>query len=318
MPGGADIGGGIGGAIGNIAVLAGAGGPGGVKSRKKLVDLWNKLELSNFDYTRLSFPELKVVSQLMPQVYDAIVPPEVKTITEDPQARQAQATALGQAGDIAREGNPLADRIATRGIQNDVSSQLNRNTNAALRQIALRGGQAPGTEAQYRLAAGQTAGNTLADMGAQAMGQSLNRRSQAIGQQADIGQQLRAGDYARNTYNASAINNFNQQMANIRNEAAQYGAGARGRASAYNTETAQNLATQSAVGRVNLAQQEKAGYNSLLGANYQQAIQKLQGQAQAYGGLADAQDRERARREEQIISSGRGIGSTAGGIGGLL
>src|SRR5687767_2748765 len=106
---GSSVGGSVGGLLGGVAVLAGAAGKGGEKDRKKALEVWKKLQLSDFDFTALSPPEFRVLAEYMPETYDAIVPEEFKT-PADSVAREDQARSLAGLREYAQTGLPTVDR----------------------------------------------------------------------------------------------------------------------------------------------------------------------------------------------------------------
>lgn len=300
----------IGSALSGIAILAGAGGKGGKGEYKKIVDLWNKLETSNFDFNQLSFPELQMVQEMMPEVYNAVVPDEAKTVLEDPAVRSAQMEAMGLTGQMARGGLPLADRIAGERAQNQIAQEQRGRDMAVMRSLASRGGLGAGDEAQLRMAANASAGNLASDLGQGLQETALNRRLGAAQAYGGLGAQLRYGDFRSGAFNAEAINRFNEQAAAIKNEAARYAAGARERSQEYNVGTRQRLADTEALGRLNLQQQQQGRGDYLQGQQFNQQVTKLGGQTGALTQLGNYKDRDRAAKEAAIAGIGQGVDQT--------
>lgn len=313
------LGSGLGGLAGGIAVLSGAGGKGGISEREKIVELWNKLETSNFDFRKLTFPELRMVESLMPEVYNAIVPQDVSTVTEDPRLRQAQVGAIGQMEQIARDGLPLADRIAAQGAMGSLAQESRGRDLAVLRNLAARGNLSGGDEAQLRII-GNTGANQLANrLGSGLIGSALDRRMQAIQAAGGMAGQARGQDFTAKAFNSEAINRFNSMVSGMQTDAARYAAGARGQANQYNVGTRQDLATRTQLGRVGLAEQQQSRDDLLKQAMFGQQLSKLQGLSNAYGSLANYKDRDRAAKEQAIAGIAGGIGDVADvGIGGLI
>jgi len=312
----------IGSLISGISILAGAGGKGGVKERKQIIALWNALEQSNFDFHQLSFPELQMVQQLLPEVYTAIVPDEVKQVIESPEARTAQLEALGQTQEIARGGLPLADRIAAERAQGSIQQASRGRDLAVLRSLASRGGLGSGDEAQLRLQANASTNNLGRDLGQSLQETALNRRLSAIGQYGEQAGALRQGDFRAGAFNAEAVNRFNEQVANSQNRAAEFNAAARAGASRYNVGTKQRLSEQTALGRLDLRQQQQRREDALKGTLFNQQATKIGGQSAGLEGLAAYKDRDRAAKEQAIAGIGGGVddilGSVIGGGGGGL
>ena len=311
---GGAVGGGLGGGAASIAVLLGAGGKGGKRERDRMIELWNKLELSNFDHTQLTFDELRDVANYMPEVYDAIVPSGPQTIQEDPTARAAQALSLNQLQDIAGGGLSLADRLSAREISNSMAQESQRQDLGILRSLAARGMGASGDETQLRMIGNAAAGNQASDLGASAIRAALDRRLAAVGQVGSAAGAMRTADYRTKAYNADAINNFNTQVSQMRTQAAAAAAASRERAGFANAQERQQLATQSQLGRMGLRERQQSRQDTLLGEEFNQRLKKILGQSQAYEALAAYKDRDRAAKEEAIMGIGSGAGSSLGAL----
>ena len=298
----------VGGLLGGIGILGGLGGKGGKKDLNTIKDLWLRLQNSDFDFTKLTYPERQMVQQMMPEVYNAIVPDEVKLAQEQQGPRDAQVRALARIEEVAGQGLPLQDRIAAERAQGAISQEMRGRDLAVLRNLAARGGVGSGDEAQLRMAANASAGNLARDLGTSLQESALNRRMAAIGQSAGQAGALRGDDFGVAAFNADAANRFNQQVASAQTEAARYGAGARERAQGYNTETRQRLADETATGRLGLGVQQQGREDDLLSELFGQNVTRLQGLTGAYGALADWKDRDRARKEQAIAGIGKGVG----------
>lgn len=314
----------LGGLAGGIGILAGAGGKGGIKDLRKLRELWSKLETSDFDFSELSFPELQMVQELFPEVYDAVVPSQAETVQEDPAARDAQMRALARIEEISGEGLPLQDRIAAEYGTNALAQESRGHDLAVLRNLAARGGLASGDEGQLRMIASARAGNTARELGTALQEGALNRRVGAIGQTAAQSGAIRSGDFATRAFNADALNRFNMDVAGMQTQAARFGAEARGEANRYNVGTRQRLAEENALGRLGLAVNQQGREDELKSTLFGQNVEKLKGLSGVYGALANWRDRDRARKEQAIAGIGEGVGGlldvgllgTGGGGGG--
>lgn len=290
-----------------IAILAGAGGKGGKKERKKVIDLWNKLETSNFDFTQLTYPERQLVQELMPEVYDAFRPDKAETVAEDAAIRGAQVEALGQVGEIARGGYPLADRIAAERAQNAILQASRGRDLATIRSLATRGNLGGGDEGQLRLASNVAGANLARDLGMGLQESLLNRRLSAIGEYGGQAGALRGADFRSAAFNADAINRFNLDVADIENAARRFNAQAQAEANRYNVGTRQRLADETALGRLGLQQSQQEREDNLLRSLFGQQVTKLGGQTSAYENMALAKDREKAAREAAIAGIGKGV-----------
>src|SRR5262245_43984029 len=181
---GSDTLGGIGGLIGGIAVAAGAAGKGGKKEHKAALDVWKKLQVSDFDYRALSPPELQVLGEYLPEVYQAVVPENFQGVSDSATGRAGQVQSLAQMQQIAGEGLPLVDRLQAQKAAGAVTSAASASQTDALRRLAARGQLGSGDEIQAQLAGSQQGANLARDTANDLATQAALRRMQAIGQSA--------------------------------------------------------------------------------------------------------------------------------------
>jgi hypothetical protein len=310
--GGSEIGGGVGGLIGGIGVLAGLAGEGGDKYRKQAIEVYKKLKASDFDYRELSAPELRIVAQEMPSLYDAVVPDEVKTIVEQSGDREAQMRALGRTEEVADNGLSMVDRIEAQKAQRAVSGEADRANEAVLRNMAARGQLGAGDELQARIAANQGASDLARDQGNSLVEQSLLRKMAANESAAGQAAGIRGQDVGVQSANANYINNFNSMIANMRTNAAAQNAAAQTAAQANNSRMQQNVANQNEMGRYNTQLQNLTRKNALLGQNFDQQLQIANGLAGAYGGMADSADLQTKNKADALVGAGQGAGKIGG------
>lgn len=309
--------GGVGGAIGNIAVLAGAAGKGGLGEYKQIPDLWRKLKESDFDFRSLSAPELQVLAQYSPELYQAVVPREFQQVQDSPGLRQTQMGALDRLQQASTGDLPILERQAQQQAQRGILGSYKTAQEDALQQLAQRGRLGAGDEIQARLAAGSQAQNLAADMGSQIAGDNANRR---LGLQQTVGQMaggLRGQDFQNRLANAEITNRFNELAAGYQNQAAQYNAGARERAQGAREGLKQNVADTNVMNRYGTTLENLNRQNALRDQLFGQQVTKTQGLSGALGQLGWAKDAEKAAKAQAIRGIGQGLGQTAGGLGGL-
>lgn len=311
--GGGSIIGGLGSAIGNIAILAGAAGDGGEDTLKKMVRLWQKLETPDYDMRDLDPEELKIVAEFFPNVYEAAIPDEVKTVADSPEIRDAQTRGLAHIERVAREGLPLAERLSAQRQGRALAAESSRVQGGIVRGLQERGRAGGGTELQARLAGSQQAGEVAGAMGSDLMARAEQNRIQAAQDMVNAATGIRGQDIALRQSNASMINRFNEFVSQAMNQARQYGAGAQERAQAYNVGTRQGIDDQNVSTRNYFAERNQNNRNQLLGQGYQDELARLGGLSSALGQQAQGEYAEQAARAQALRSIGQSGGQAAGG-----
>src|SRR5688572_2213406 len=151
--------GGIGSIIGNQT--AGKGGYGKLKEIEKL---WRDLQQPDFDFSKLTPPQLQVVAEVFPEVYEARVPDEFKMVEDSP-VRADQVSALSQLDQVSREGLPLEDKILGQKAQDKMAAEGSRLRSAITQAFRQRGRAGGGTELAAQFAGSQQGHQLAADMG---------------------------------------------------------------------------------------------------------------------------------------------------------
>jgi hypothetical protein len=136
----------------------------------------------------------------------------------------------------------------------------------------------------------------------------------ALSQYGSAAGALRGQDVGVEQSRADAMNRFKEFAALQRQQAAQYGAGARERAQGYNVGTAQDIANQQTQTDYQTALQNLQRQNELQQQQFQNQLARTQGLAGAYGQMGQRKDIEQAERAGQI----RGIGNLGGAISGIV
>jgi hypothetical protein len=303
----------VGGLIGGIAVAAGAAGKGGAKEHKKAAQVWEKLQLSNFDFRSLDAPELRVLAEQMPEIYQAVVPAEFQQIAESG-ARADQVGALGQMQAIAREGLPVEDRLAAQEAGRAVTSTAAAAQEDALRRIAARGQLGSGDEIQAQLAGAQQGSNLARDLGSDLARQSALRRMSAIGQAGQMAGQLRAQDTSRAAQNAAIANRYAELFSSMKTQEAQDAAQSRQAAQNYNVGTRQQIGNANTANAYSTALENLNRQNALKNQQFGQQVTKTSGLSSAYNALAAYKDAMQQQKANAIV----GAGESGGGIGDSL
>ena len=308
-----DLIGGLGGLVGAAAVLGGAAGKGGEPTLKKAVNRWDQLPLPELDQSQLSWEELQVLAQENPTLYSAIVPTAVQTGQDSAALQGRQAEALAQMQQIAQEGMPVADRLAAQEAQSRVSGSARMAQQAVLRDLAERGRLGAGDEIQARLGASQQASTLGRGMAADLATQSQNARMAGIQSYGQMAGEQRQQGFENSNTTANVVNNFNNLVANMRNQAAASNAAAQTQAQAANAQTKQRLGETNAVGRMDTNATNLANRNALRQQGFDNSVTKTQGVTGAMSNLATGQYAGQAGKENAILAMGGGGGKAAGG-----
>lgn len=315
--GGGGLGSSIGGLVGGIAVLGGAAGKGGKKEHKQALEIWKQLQTSNFDFSSLSPPELQILAEQTPELYQAVVPEEFKQIATGA-TRANQLTSLAQLEQIGREGLPTEDRLAAQQAAQAVTSAAGASRADALRALAARGQLNSGDEIQAQLAGNQQAANLAANLGTNLAREAAMRRMsgiQAAGQEAGA---IRSADESTAAQNAAIANRYAELFSGLKTQEAQQNAAARQAAQNYNVQTRQQTGNANVANAYGTQLENLNRQNALRSQQFTQNLAKTQGLSGAYNALAAYKDALQQQKAQAIQNTGSGaggaIGSIAGGI----
>lgn len=226
-------------------------------------------------------------------------------ITPDPQAVQAQSTALSQLQQVASSGGMTAmDKAQLQDMNNQVNAQNVGRQGAIAQQMQSQGVGGSGADLAARLAAGQTANETAGQNAVTVAGNAQARALQAMQAAGNLGSNIQQENFGEDLQKAQAQNQINQfntqnqqataltnanntQAANLANfNTANTVAGTN-----TNIQNTQNLLPlQTAVTQQNLNEQNAQGQSTALqneGANSTKlGTQEAAGTANAIGALA--------------------------------
>lgn len=305
------IGSAVGDLIGNIAILAGAAGKGGLDEFKKIKDLWKKLQTPEYDMATLQSPEMQVFMQQHPELYSAIVPQSVATAQDSPEMRAAQMQGIAQVQQMAQQGLPYGQQAAIAEGQRALAQAHRGNTQSILSNYAQRGRAGAGDELAARTLAGLGEAELARGFGSDAGQLKANQMAQASYALPGMAGAARAQDYSQSLTNAQLINRFNELVANTQNMAAQYGAGARERAQGYNVGTAQRVGEGNVMNRYANQIRNQEYPNQMRNQAYLDQLAKLQGLSGARSALGQAKYDEQAQRAQNIRSTASSVGGIA-------
>lgn len=306
----------LGGIVGGGLILGGAAGKGGKKQFKEMPEIWRKLQLSNFDYRSLSAPEIQILSQAEPEIYDAVVPIEARTIVEQPEGREAQLQQLAQMQQIGREGLRAEEKIAARQAQRAVASEAQRQRENILRSLGARGVGGLSDEIQMRLAGQQMGSELAARQSEDLTRQQQQRRMAAIQAAAGMGTSMRGQDIDVASRNAAIMQRQNEVIAQMLTDQQRYAAAARERAQEYNRGLRQRVGETNVQQRylTDLANIERQ--NRLREQAFSQRYQQTQGLSNTLAGYGKYQDRQQQLKAQGIMSLSQGVGGLVGSLAG--
>ena len=277
-----------------IAQLAGLGGDQGDRFHKKAQELYANLQDPNFDYTRLSAPELRVVAEAFPETYEAIVG-DVSVPEVSPEGREAQLRNLYSLERIAQEGLPLVDRLRAQEAQRSVAGEAQRQNQMVLQNLAQRGRLGGGTELRGRMAGDQQAAELARGQGADLASQAQLARLGALSSAGGAAGAIRGQDIQYSAEQANALNRFNELQSRLRTQAAMDAARERSRASQYNVEATQRAADANEFSRYQNQADNLARHNALRQRELAYGLDKAAGQSGALHERGRLRERDHAR-----------------------
>lgn len=315
---GADLGAGLGGGLGNLAVLLGGAGEGARPALEDALQVYMALQDPDFDLSDLTPAQYRIAATMQPELFEAQLPGDPSLIADSPLARAQMAESVLGLGEISRTGLPEADRLAAEQAARAVRGAIRGGEESGIRSLRRRGRLGAGQELLARGAGGREASDLAARLGSDLQRQALDRRLQALSQYGSAAGALRGQDVGVEQSRADAMNRFKEFAALQRQQAAQYGAGARERAQTYNVGTAQDVANQQAEANRQAALENVERQNQMRQQTFQNQLARAGGIAGTQAGLAGVGAAEQKAKAEQLQLIGRSIGGGLGGLGGLF
>jgi len=311
--GGAEVGGGIGGAIGAGIGLAFAG-RGGRRELRRALQVWEQLKTSDFDFSNIPAPDLRMFAEAFPELAQAVLPPEAVLPEESQVGRGAQLRGLGRFERIAEEGLPLAERLAVEDAQRRIGREARSVDETILADLAARGRLGAGTEIAARAGTSQRASQLAATQGRDLAEMIAMNRLGGAQAAFQAGGEVRRGDVALSQSRADAMNRLNELRSRLATESAFENRAARERAQAFNVGTRQRIGEQSALTRRAARETDVNRQNALRQAVFGQQATRAQGMADVLAQLSDYQEQRRRQRVAGGQQIGQGVGSTVGGL----
>lgn len=313
---GASVGAGLGGAIGAGLGFAFAS-RGGRKEMQAARAVWEKLKVSDFDFTQLQPYELKVMAEQMPQVFEAYAPPEIQQMVANPQYTQVQNQAIGQLQGAANQGGLTpAEQFAAEGIQEQTGRSMRDANQSVMRNLAERNMGGGGLEASLRLQANANEAQAGSDATRALQADAVSQRRNAMLQSAGLASQAQGQNIDLQAMNAQLQARHNEIVAGMQNQAREYAAGARERTQAANVGTMQRTAEENQRAAYDTRAANLERKNRLKQLQFGQNLSKTEGISNAYTREAALREAGRQNQIAGATQAGAGLGSALGSFGG--
>lgn len=292
----------VGGIIGNQATQ-------GTRSSADTLDANALANIENLNTPTLSTPTLQqfqVAQQLNPTFSQAATagPSAYNQITEDPNLKNAQMSALTQLQALGRTGLSAQDVANLRQVQNSNAQQAQGKIAQIMQQQQAQGMSSAGGGLAAQLMAAQNGSNNANQSGLNIAGQANQNALNALNQSASLAGNVRGQDYSVAANKAAAQDQMNRFNTQNQQQSNMYNAQAANQTGMYNANTANTTANantnqnnQNKVYANQLAQQNFNNQNQLAG----EKSNALQGRANQFGAQAD-------RTSAQDTAVGKGMG----------
>ncbi len=217
------------------------------EERKRMEELLKKVQMPNFDASKITPQEFRVVGQYVPQVAQYVQeqnPTLIQGNNADQQAaKDAQRQVLQQMIAQSRNGEDVIADIQRARAAREASSQASSNR-ASLDDAMQRRGLGVGSGLQYAAAlqGNAAAAQNQAMQDENALMAAEQRRQSAGMNAANLGGQIFNRDLNMEQQNANVINDFNRRLAENKNTYGQYAANIGNQAQQYNLGNLQQAA----------------------------------------------------------------------------
>jgi len=283
-------------------------GGGGMDEYKKALEVIKAVQEPNFDKSKITPEQWKLVAQYKPEIYRQEAPEEVKNLVDTPAMKQAQYKALGQLQEIADKGLGEADRLAAIEAQNAMQMQQHRGSESMLQDLAARGRLGGGSELRARLASGQQAAELGRGMGSDLQKQAIQNRLNAIMQSGNLAGEIRGQDVDTSRQAAEIINRYNLANRQLAAQTGLQNAQSQNQANLWNAQNAQNTANQNTQTANQFKVYNQQYPNQMNQQEFQNSMNKAGALSGAYNQYGWAKDAERQGKINALAGIGQGIG----------
>jgi len=247
--------------------------------RKKLENLLNETKKPDFDYTKFTPEQFKLVGQYTPEVADFVAeatPNLIKADSADAKlGRDAQRQALNRLTKLSKEGTDELTEMERTSAMNDVAKRSRGSVGAVSENFAQRGQAGGAKELLAQMFNAQQQNEQQAEVGSRFAIEAQRRKLQSLMDAAQLGGRIRQEDVDVESRNNDVLNSFNQRFAARKQD------WSNNRASTLNEAERLNLAAAQGVADRNVAQNNDAfkynqgNYNSLQEKDYQNELDKI-------------------------------------------
>ena len=246
---------------------------------KKLENLLNETKKPNFDYTKFTPEQFKLVGQYTPEVADFVAeanPNLIKADSADAKlGRDAQRQALNRLTKLSKEGTDELTEMERTSAMNDVAKRSRGSVGAVSENFAQRGQAGGAKELLAQMFNAQQQNEQQAEAGSRFAIEAQRRKLQSLMDAAQLGGRIRQEDVDVESRNNDILNSFNQRFAARKQD------WSNNRASTLNEAERLNLAAAQSVDDRNVAQNNDAfkynqgNYNNLQERDYQNALDEI-------------------------------------------
>ena len=286
--------------------------------RSKVQALIDKIQSPNFDMSKITPQEYKIVGTYTPEAIPTIEEqyPEIIQKTKDMQeGRSAQMEAIRYMREIASSGkDPIAEMDRIKGAR-QAAQEANTQSANIQSQMQRRGIGDSALQLGLQQQAAGDAGYQTAMSGEEAARDALNRRMSASQNSANIGGQVFSADEQQEAQNAAIINDFNQRMSARRQQLAELNTNNSNQAQQTNLDNAQKISNSNITAQNNAAVYNQTTANDLKQRQYTNNINKVAvASGQAQSNIAGIN--ENAKANQNLYTGLGGVVSTTANAAG--
>jgi len=304
------MGGGIGGIIGGL--IGGSVASGDFANARDAADR-SIQELLNMGMPpetaqALVLQQFSSAGQLTPELEQHISAGPAQTITEDPEARNRQMTALNLLSQRASGGLNPEDRQKLNEIRTQAAREQNAKQQQIIQNYQMRGMGGSGAELAAAIAAEQSGANQASQQGDQVAAMASQNALQAALQSGQLGGSIRAQDVQTAGQNANIMNEMNRFQTNLDVGQQQRNVGAR------NLAQKDNLTNQQGIQNANVQQAntETKRQNTAKVDDWRNKLDLAKTKSGAYGQQSKEFQGRGQKTTDQYGQIGAGLGMAAG------
>lgn len=310
----------IGGVVGGVA--GGIGGTGVDQANTRRENTINEymMQLQNLDMPRYedlkrTFERYAAGAPLTPQELTSLqdVDSEITKIHQDKAAKTAQLEALAGLKARSRGGLTLQDKADLMQAQREIDRQQSGTQKAIMSNMAARGQSGSGAELAARLSAGQAGAQQASQNALNIAAQSRTGAIQALKDSAQMGRQMGQDQLDFDAMKAKAADETRRSNLERLQASMQYNVGAQNTAKLANFNRANNISDSN----VQLGNKEQSDNKDLLMQDYNNQVNRLNGQYQLKRAKADEGVANAQNQADGIGGMLNSVGGIAGGFKGM-